>query len=70
MNRGSNEGLATGSDDSGSGSTAVSSRRETCKTCDKPLGNTTGKCFGCGGRTYRSGPREQGHLWKILLGVA
>ena len=44
--------------------------RETCTSCSKPLGNTTDKCHDCGGRTYRSGPRDQGHAWKVLLGVA
>lgn len=43
--------------------------RETCSSCSKPLGNTTGKCHDCGGRTYRSGKRITNKHWRVLLGA-
>jgi len=43
--------------------------REKCSSCGKPLRNTTKKCHDCGGATYRSGPRETGEAWRVLLGA-
>lgn len=30
-------------------------RKRKCRECDKPLGNTLGRCKECGGENYRAG---------------